>query len=180
MNIFNLIRRTIMKRLGRFLIVAAIMTMVFAMPVLADENKDRTSTMISSESTDDLVRQLDDYNRRVMGQVLYVGAYNNYAAPNGIHANMVSKQVKDYDILCCNNHMLYLNNVLGAAQTDLVNKQNQYNSAASQAATNPTFAAMLPVCESELKAAQAKVVDAQNKIALANAKLAKYYAANVY
>jgi len=169
-----------MKRFYRFIAVVTVMTMLFAVPVLAADNQDRSGTMISSESTDDLVRQLDEYNLKVMGRVLYVGTFNSYAAPNGNHAILVSRQVKDYDILCCNNHMLYLSNVLSAATTDLANKQQQYNTAASQAATNPTYASLLPQCQAELTAAQQKVADTQARITLAQQKLAKYYAANVY
>lgn len=167
-----------MKRLYKFVALVTVMTMLFAVPVLAAE--DRSGTLISSESTDDLVRQLDEYNLKNMGYVLYVGNYNSFAQPYGTHAVVVSKQVKDYDILCCNNHMLYLNNVLSAATTDLANKQSQYNSAVAQAATNPTFAGLVPQCQAELAAAQQKVADTQNRIALAKEKLAKYYAEGVY
>lgn len=166
-----------MKKLNRVIALVVVMTMLFALPVLAE---DRSYTMISSESTDELVKQLDAYNVKVMGQVLYLGNYNAFALPYASHSMVVSKQVKDYDILCCDNHMAYLNNVLSAATTDLANKQAQYNSAASQAAANPTFAAMLPQCQAELTAAQQKVVDTQNKIALAKEKLAKYYSATTF
>lgn len=167
-----------MKRLYKFVALVTAMTMLFAVPVLAAE--DRALTTISSESTDDLVRQLDAYNARTMGYVLYVGNFNAFAQPYGNHAMLVSKQVKDYDILCCNNHMLYLNNVLSAATTDLANKQTQCNYVASQAASNATYASLLPQCQADVAAAQQKVADTQNKIALANQKLAKYYDANVF
>ncbi len=170
-----------MKRLGKFLIAAALMTMVFAVPVLAEDKiEDRSETLVSSENTDDLVRQLDEHNVRAMGQVFYVANFNSFAAPYAPHALVVSKQVKDYDILCCDNHMLYLNSVLSAAVSDLENKQAQYNNAASQAAGNPTYAGLLPECEAQLKAAQQKVIDTQNRIAIAKVKLAKYYDATIY
>lgn len=165
-----------MKRFYRLIAAIAVMTMVFSVTVFAE---DRSATMISSESTDDLVRQLDAYNTKVMGQVLYVGNYNPMAAAYGSHSMVVSKQVKDYDILCCNNHKQYLANVLSAAQTDLINKQNQYNVCASQS-SNPTYAALLPKAQAELTAAQNKVADTQNKIAYANQALAKYYDATAY
>jgi len=167
-----------MKRVKRIVALVVVMTMLFAVPVLADE--DRSGTMISSENTDDLVRQLDAYNLKVMGQVLYVGGYNSYALPNGTHAVLVSKQVKDYDIRCCDNHMFYLKTVLSNAQQDLANKQAQYNSAVAQMAVSPSYAQLVPTCQAQVAAAQQAVVDAQNRIAAAQAKLAKYYAANVY
>lgn len=167
-----------MNKFFKLALVAALMTMIFAVPVLADD--DRTETMISSESTDQLVIELDAYNLHAMGQVLYVGNYNNFALPNGHHAIRVSRQVKNYDILCCDNHKLYLRNVLSAAQTDLANKQTQYNSVAAQAKEMPTYAQMLPDVQAQLVAAQQKVVVAQNNIILADQKLAKYYAEDVY
>lgn len=161
-----------MKKLCRLVAVVTAMTMLFALPVLAE---DRTATMISSESTADLVSKLDAYNAQAMGYVAYVAKSNAFALPGGVHAQVVSDQVKAFDILCCNNHKQYLANVLSAAQTDLANKQTQYNAAAAQAASNATFAAMLPQCQAQVAAAQQKVADTQNRIALANQMLAKYY-----
>lgn len=161
-----------MKRLQKIVAVVIVMTMIFAMPVLAE---DRSATMISSESTADLVRQLDEYNVKAMGYVQYVGNFNSFALPNGSHAKLVSDQVKAFDILCCENHKQYLANALSAATTDLANKQAQLNSATSQAAANPTFAAMVPQCQAQVAEAQNKIADIQNKIALANQMLAKYY-----
>ena len=166
-----------MNRFFKLAVVTVVMTMVFAMPVLAE---DRSATMISSESTDQLVNELDAYNQKVMGQVLYLGNFNSFALPNGSHAIVVSKQVKDYDILCCDNHKVYLKNVLSAAQTDLINKQRQYNDAVAQAALYPGYASVVPQAEAQLAAAQQKFNDAQLKVVLAEEKLAKYYAAGVY
>lgn len=161
-----------MKRLQKIVALIVVMTMLFAFPVLAD---DRAATMISSESTADLVRQLDEYNLKNAGYVQYLSNYNAFALPNAPHAVLVSDQVKAFDILCCENHKLYLKNVLSAATTDLQNKQAQLNAATSQAAANPTFAAMVPQCQAQVAEAQAKVADVQNKIAAANQMLAKYY-----
>lgn len=162
-----------MNKFFKLAVVSAIMAMILSVPVLADE--DRSETLISSESTDQLVNELDAHNIQVMGQVSYVGNFNSIALPDGIHTYVVTDQLKQYDILCCNNHKTYLRNVLSAAQTDLANKQAQYNSVAAQAGSNPTFAAMLPQAQAQLAAAQQKVADAQNNLALADIKLAKYY-----
>ena len=167
-----------MKKLHKIVALALALTMVFAIPVLAED--DRSGTMVSSENTDEFVRLLDEHNNMVMGHVGFILSVNPGHPGEAMQVQRVTKQVKDYDILCCDNHKLYLKTVLSNAQQDLANKQTQYNNAVAQMAISPSYADLLPQCQAELVAAQQKVVDAQNRIAIADQKLAKYYNAITY
>lgn len=164
-----------MKRFAKLLVAVAALTMVFALPVMANDDSE---VKISSESTDQLIQLIDDHNLQILSDLENVTKFASSDAAMldaKLHMINVYNQIRKEDQDICANHIVYLQNVVGNANENARVKKEILDNYTALCATNPQYAALIPQAQADYNAALAQIVDAQNRIVTANAKFAKYY-----
>lgn len=161
-----------MKKLARIIVLTAAMTFIFALPVMANEDK---IVKISSENTDQLITLIDAHNREILNSVMDI---NKFATTDEALLSAKAHMYKVYysviheDKDICENHIKYLQECVNFDQTDLVNKKAIVDNFSS----NPGLAVYLPQAQKDYDAAVAKLAYDQDRLATGTAKLyAKYY-----
>ena len=164
-----------MKKLAKIIVLAAAMTFLFALPVMAGDDK---LVKISSEDTDQLITLIDAHNRNILGNIMDLNKFATTdealrSAKNHMYKVYYSVIHEDQDI--CANHIKYLQECVNFDQTDLANKKAIVDNFSS----NPGLACYLPQAQKEYDAAVAKLAYDQNRLATGTQKLyAKYYVWN--
>lgn len=164
-----------MKRFAKLLVAVAALTMVFALPVMANDDSE---VKISSESTDQLIQLIDDHNLQILSDLENVTKFASSDAAMldaKLHMINVYNQIRKEDQDICANHIVYLQNVVGNANENARVKKEILDNYTALCATNPQYAALIPQAQADYNAALAQIVDAQNRIVTAKAKFAKYY-----
>lgn len=164
-----------MKRFAKLLVAVAALTMVFALPVMANDDSE---VKISSESTDQLIQLIDDHNLQILSDLENVTRFASSDAAMldaKLHMINVYNQIRKEDQDICANHIVYLQNVVGNANENARVKKEILDNYTALCATNPQYAALIPQAQADYNAALAQIVDAQNRIVTAKAKFAKYY-----
>lgn len=164
-----------MKRLKRIVALTAALSMIFALPVMASEDK---IVKISSESTDQLVTLTDAHNLQLLSALEDVTKFASSDAAMAdakIHMSRVYDQIHHEDQDIANNHLYYLNQVVYNAQQDVIHTQENIANLKNLGATSPYYLTLLPNAENEYNAAVAKLAQAQANYAAGQAKLAKYF-----
>lgn len=164
-----------MKRFAKLLVAVAALTMVFALPVMANDDSE---VKISSESTDQLIQLIDDHNLQILSDLENVTRFASSDAAMAdakLHMINVYNQIRKEDQDICANHIVYLQNVVGNANENARVKKEILDNYTALCATNPQYAALIPQAQADYNAALAQIVDAQNRIVTAKAKFAKYY-----
>lgn len=164
-----------MKKFTKVVALVAAFTMIFALPVMANEDKIVT---ISSESTDQLIILTDAHNLQLLSALEDVTKFASSDAAMAdakIHMNKVYNQIHHEDQDIANNHLFYLNQVVYNAQQDVIHAQENIANLNNLAVTSPYYLTLLPNAQNEYNAAVAKLVQAQNNYAAGKVKLAKYF-----
>ena len=164
-----------MKKIIRAVVLAAAMTMLFALPVLAGDDK---VVKISSENTDTLIQLTDAYNLQTLAALENVSKFASSDAAMADAKNHMEKvyaQLKHEDQDIANNHLYYLQQVVNN-DTELARvKLEVVNNYKNLGATNPYYLSLVPQAEADYQAALVKVNADQNYLEVAKLKLAKYF-----
>lgn len=164
-----------MKKLTKLVALTLALTMLFAVPVMANNDKIVT---ISSESTDQLVLLIDAHNLQLLSAVMDVTKYATSDAAMAdakIHINKVYEQIRHEDQDIANNHLFYLQQRVYNAQQDVIHAQENIASLTNLGKTSPYYLTLIPNEQKGLEAAVAKLTKAQADLVAGQAKLAKYY-----
>jgi len=165
-----------MKKFTKIIALTAALTMLFALPVMANDDKFVT---ISSENTDQLVTLIDAHNLKTLAALEDVTKFASSDAAMAdakIHMAIVYNQLHHEDQDIANNHLYYLNQVVYNAQQDVIHGQQNVASLQNLGATvSPYYLTLIPNEQKNLDAATARLVEAQAKYVAGQAKLAKYF-----
>ena len=156
-----------MRKIAKFLIVTAVMTVLFAVPAMAE-------ITISSENTDQMVNLLNQHDNTVIGQVqswsnTQVGS-NSLVLVNN-HTQSVIYQLAQEDKVAADNHILFLERKLANAKDIEATRLTQYNTFAGVYANDPGRVAD---ALNQYNQAVAARVAAEQNLAAAKVKLAKW------
>ena len=163
-----------MKKITKLLVVLSALTVLFAVPVMADEQ-----VAFSSTNTDDLIRQFNEYEGKINNDL---SSYTSWIVGTGRaqtdlvnHLNQVQSQVKAAEKLGAQNHIKYLQAALANANEIVRVKQQNIASINALASDNPTLAAQqLPGAQAELANALVAQAQATDTLNAAQVKLAQY------
>lgn len=164
-----------MKKFTKLVALTAALTMLFAMPVMANNDK---IVIISSEDTDQLVTLTDAHNLQLLSALEDVTKFASSDAAMAdakIHMNKVYQQIHHEDQDIANNHLYYLNQVVYNSQQDVIHRQQNIANLQQLAITSPYYNTLIPNEQAGLNAACAKLANDQAKLAAAKVKLAKYF-----
>ena len=163
-----------MKKFTRIIALTAALTMIFALPVMAEDKK----VLISSESTDQLVALTDAHNLQLLSALEDVSKFASSDAAMAdakLHMSKVYDQIHHEDQDIANNHLYYLNQVVYNAQQDVIHTQENIANLQNLGATSPYYLTLLPNAQNEFNAAVAKLAQAQANYEAGKVKLAKYF-----
>jgi len=164
-----------MKKLTKIVVLTAALTMLFALPVMANSDKEVT---ISSTNTDQLVALTDAHNLQLLSAVENVTKFASSDAAMAdakIHINKVYEQIHHEDQDIANNHLYYLNQVVYNAQQDVLHCQQNVASMQALGATSPYYLTLIPARQAELDAANVRLANAIANLEAGKVKLAKYF-----
>lgn len=164
-----------MKKFTKIIALTAALTMLFALPVMANHDK---IVIISSENTDQLVTLIDAHNLQLLSALEDVTKFASSDAAMAdakLHMNKVYEQIHHEDQDIANNHLVYLNQKVYNAQQDVLHGQQNIASLQNLGQTSPYYLTLIPNEQAFLNGAMARLAQAQADYAAAQVKLAKYY-----
>ena len=160
-----------MKKITKLLVVSAIFTMLFAMPVMAKE------VSFSSENTDYLITLLNNNTAKLQGglaEFTKVQCGPNANAIIAAQTALVNGKIAKVNKECAENHLYMLNaKVYNLKQLEKT-RQDQLNWFTSLAQQSTTWNDEVASAQKELAAVSAQRAAAEAYLAAAQAKLAVY------
>ena len=160
-----------MKKITKLLVVSAILTMIFAMPVMARE------VSFSSENTDYLITLLNANAAKINGELANfakVQAGPNAAAVIANQTALVNSKIAAVNKECAENHIAFLNaKVYNLKQLEATRLQ-QLNNFKNLLTMSPTWAPQVASAQKEYDSVVAARVAAEQYLATAKVKLAPY------
>ncbi|MCR5508104.1 MAG: hypothetical protein K6F34_05405 [Lachnospiraceae bacterium] len=160
-----------MRKIAKFLVISAILTVLFAMPVMARE------VSFSSENTDYLITLLKGNEAKL------TGALNEYAkvqagpsaqAAIARQTAIVNSQIAAVNKECSQNHIQFLNTRLNNAKKVEATRLNQLNYFKGLYAVSSSWAPQVAVAQAEYDSAAAITASVEADLAAAKVKLAPY------
>ncbi|MCR5420164.1 MAG: hypothetical protein K6E98_04080 [Lachnospiraceae bacterium] len=140
-----------MKKLSKLLVITAALTVIGAVPAMAQEVTDPATIVTEAQ----LIKTLNDHQAVVAGQVQALA--NTMADKNAANQQiaLVMSQVQTYNKNEANNYINYLKKaIINLEETERIKKEvvDNYTNLAK---ANPQYAAMIPQAISEYNAAVA-------------------------
>lgn len=160
-----------MRKITKLLVVSAIFTMLFAMPVMAKE------VSFSSENTDYLITLLNNNTAKLQSDLAWFTKSQCGANANVVIANqtaLVNDKIAKVNKECAQNHLAMLNAKVYNLKQLEGTRQAQLNWFKSLAAQSSTWNDEVAFAQKELDTVSAERAAAEAYLAAAQAKLAVY------
>lgn len=160
-----------MKRITKLLVVSAIFTMLFAMPVMARE------VSFSSENTDYLITLLNNNASKLQGQLAAFSKVQCGPKADAIIAAqtaLVNGKIATVNKECAQNHLAMLNAKVYNLKQLEGTRQAQLNWFKNLAQTSSTWNDEVAAAQKEFDAVSAERAAAEAYLAAAQTKLAAY------
>ncbi|MBO4904539.1 MAG: hypothetical protein J5367_04890 [Lachnospiraceae bacterium] len=160
-----------MKKITKLLVVSAILTMIFAMPVMAKE------VSFASENTDYLITLLNGNAAKLNGALAdfaKVQAGPNAQAVIANQTALVNSKIAAVNKECAENHITLLNGKVYNLKQIEATRLAQLNNFKSLLTMSNTWAPQVAAAQKEYDTAVAARVAAEQYLATAKVKLAPY------
>ncbi|MCR5735425.1 MAG: hypothetical protein K6G22_12540 [Lachnospiraceae bacterium] len=160
-----------MRKITKFLVVSAILTVLFAVPVMARE------VSFSSENTDYLIFMLENNSAKLNNDLAAFAKTQVGPNANVIIANqtaLVNSKIAAVNKECAQNHLAYLSAKVYNAKVLEGTRLAQLNNFKSLLAVSPTWQPQVDAAQREYNQAVAERQAAEAYYATAQQKLAKY------
>ena len=160
-----------MKKITKLLVVSAILTMIFAMPVMAKE------VSFSSENTDYLITLLNANTAKLNGDLANFIKVQCGPGSEAIIANqtaLVNSKIAAVNKECAENHIAFLNAKIYNLKQLEATRLQQLNYFKGLLTVSPTWAPQVASAQKEYDACVAARVAAEQYLATAKVKLAPY------
>lgn len=160
-----------MKKITKLLVVSAIFTMLFAMPVMARE------VSFSSENTDYLITLLNNNTAKLqagLAEFAKVQCGPNAQAVIANQTALVNEKIAAVNKECAENHLSMLNKKVYNLKQLEATRQAQLNWFTSLATQSSTWNDEVAFAQKELNTVSAERQAAEVYLAAAQAKLAAY------
>ena len=160
-----------MRKFTKTIIVTAALTVLLAIPVMAQEVTDPKTVKTEAQ----LQKEIADHQQVVMTQLNALTATMADKNAAAQHAAVVMNQLKNYNRAEADNYINYLNKVIiNLKETERIKKEvvDNYTNLAK---VNPTYAAMLPQATADYNAAVAARMQWEANLAKATQDFAAMY-----
>ncbi len=160
-----------MKKITKLLVVSAIFTMLFAMPVMARE------VSFSSENTDYLITLLNNNTAKLQGELAAFSKVQCGPGADAIIANqtaLVNSKIAAVNKECAQNHLAMLSGKVYNAKQLEATRLAQLNWFKTLLAGSNTWADEVAMAQAQYDACVAARVAAEQYLATAQTKLAAY------
>ena len=160
-----------MKKITKLLVVTAILTMIFAMPVMARE------VSFSSENTDYLITLLNNNAAKLNGELANFAKVQCGPNAQAVIANqtaLVNSKIAAVNKECAQNHLTMLSGKVYNAKQLEATRLAQLNNFKALCNVSPTWADEVAAAQKEYDACVANTTAAEAYLAAAQTKLASY------